>query len=63
MNPDNPNLRELTRIPFKQMMGEYEKTLILKAMELAHNNQSLAARILSISRTKLVYRLQTYNEV
>ncbi|MCD6579399.1 sigma-54-dependent Fis family transcriptional regulator [bacterium] len=37
-----------------------EKKLILRALEMANNNVSQAARILGINRSKLVYKLEKY---
>jgi len=42
-------------------LEEYEKSLILKALEISNYNKSKAAKILGISRATLRYRLEKYN--
>lgn len=44
----------------RELVGEYEKDLILKALEEAQGNQSLTARRLGVSRGKLIYKLKEY---
>ena len=40
---------------------EVEKDLIKQALQMANNNQSEAARLLSIPRHVLLYRLEKFN--
>ena len=63
------NLRELggdgsvpIRLPKEGIdLVEVEKQLIVQALAMADNNQSEAARLLSIPRHVLLYRLEKYN--
>lgn len=42
-------------------LEEVEKELIIKALKLSSQNQSQAAKLLSITRSALIYRMQKYN--
>lgn len=39
-----------------------ERDIIIEAMDMSMNNRTMAARLLGISRTKLVYKLKEYEE-
>jgi DNA-binding protein Fis len=47
-------------IPLHQILGEMEKRLIERAMTNSLNNQSLAARLLGISRSTLIKKIKEY---
>lgn len=44
----------------KQLVSELEKKVILDALKRFGGNQSLTARELGVSRTKLIYKLKLY---
>lgn len=58
MNPDNPNFRELKEIDFKGRVKDFELVLIMEALSISHNNQSMASRILGISRSTLIKKVK-----
>jgi DNA-binding NtrC family response regulator len=65
--PDNlpPNLRATgspSPAPDGLALADVEKRAILEALERADGNRSEAARLLGISRRKLLYRLKEYRE-
>jgi DNA-binding protein Fis len=45
-------------IAFKEIIANHEFDLIEKAMNMAYENQSLAARILGISRSTLIKKIK-----
>jgi DNA-binding NtrC family response regulator len=45
----------------KQVLHDAEKNLILEAIEFTKGNQTAAARLIGVSRTKLIYRLKEYS--
>ncbi|MBI5836642.1 MAG: sigma-54-dependent Fis family transcriptional regulator [Candidatus Eisenbacteria bacterium] len=47
-------------VPMERWVEELEKSLILKASEAAHWNQSRTAELLQLNRDKLRYRMKTY---
>ncbi|MBX3192622.1 MAG: sigma 54-interacting transcriptional regulator [Labilithrix sp.] len=55
--------RPASATPMRDEFAELERTRILEAMEKCGNNQSRAARMLGISRTTLIKRLESYQFV
>jgi DNA-binding NtrC family response regulator len=47
-------------IPFEELLGEIEKSLIIKASEATNWNQSRTADLLQLKRDKLRYRMKLY---
>ena len=58
MTGENSDSKEL---PHELNVGEFEKQLILQALEKMGGNQTRAAQFLGMSRRVLAYRLEKYN--
>jgi two-component system response regulator HupR/HoxA len=51
---------ELGLLSLNELMGRFEREILLKAMTESHNNQTKAAKNLKISRTSLIAKLKKY---
>ncbi len=58
-----PSGRAAGAMPIRDEFAELERTRILEAMEKCGGNQSRAAKMLGISRTTLIKRLESYQYV
>lgn len=56
-------MRSAATMPMRDEFAELERTRILEAMEKCGGNQSRAAKMLGISRTTLIKRLESYQYV
>lgn len=55
-------MKLIKHLDLPKKIKELEKKLIIEAMEITQGNQSLAARILGISRGKLLYKLKEFKQ-
>lgn len=53
-------LTQASHFNLKSTCANIERELILEVLDYTKNNQTLSARLLGISRTKLIYKMKEY---